>query len=236
MRVLELFKGTGSFGKVFEKYDMEVISVDIMKKFNPTILTDILNLDYKSLPIPDLITASPPCNTFSKLAVSNKTRDWYSLKGLRPSAKLGEDILYKTLEIIEYFLSKNPKLLFVIENPMAMMRRMSPINNFPRTTTYYCMYGCKYRKPTDFFNNFPRGLTLLEFDKTKIDITELRNVVDLPLKVRYMIPPLLIEDIYKSFISQYGEEPIKINFERTENTILERPIKKLLNNNSAITS
>jgi len=106
------------------------------------------------------------------------------------------------------------------------MRRMGIINTFPRETTYYCMYDFKWRKPTDFFHNFPRGLNLLEYDKSKIDTKELINVAKVPLNMRYMIPPKLIEQIYKSFIEQYGEEPVKVSFEKTPNTEWIRPPKK----------
>jgi hypothetical protein len=44
MNVLELFKGTGSVGKVCEGLGHNVVSVDINKKFNPTHLCDIMDL------------------------------------------------------------------------------------------------------------------------------------------------------------------------------------------------
>ena len=43
MKVLELFKGGGSIGKYFEPMpNVEVISLDIVEKYNPTICVDIL--------------------------------------------------------------------------------------------------------------------------------------------------------------------------------------------------
>lgn len=229
MKLLELFSGTGSWGKVFRKHGFEVISVDILPKFKPDIVADILELDYKSLPTPDLILASPPCNTFSRLAVSAKTRDWYSLKPLTESAKEGEKILYKTLEIIKYFLSKNPNLLFVIENPKAMMRRMPIINKFPRETTLYCLYGFNWRKPTDFFNNFPDGLNLKEESSECTKKTF--SVALAPLEERYRIPSRLIEQIYKSFVAQYKKKkPIHVSFNKSNADIIKKGgvISKLL--------
>ena len=43
MRLLELFSGTGSVGKVFKQHGYEVISLDIDNR--ATINTDILNWD-----------------------------------------------------------------------------------------------------------------------------------------------------------------------------------------------
>ena len=72
-RLLELFSGTGSVGKVAKGLPegFEVTSVDINKKANPTILTDILKWDYKQFEPGhfDVIWASPPCNTFSHMVM-----------------------------------------------------------------------------------------------------------------------------------------------------------------------
>ena len=47
MKLLELFKGTGSVGKVAKKMGMIVMSVDILDKYMPDIVADILEWDYK---------------------------------------------------------------------------------------------------------------------------------------------------------------------------------------------
>lgn len=215
-RALELFCGTKSVGKVLDKHNFDVISVDILKKFQPTIVEDILKLDYKSLPIPDLIWASPPCNSFSTLARTAKTRNWWNLEPTHPNAILGTKILNRTLEIIEYFIEKNPNLLFVIENPKAMMRRMPTINTFPRETTEYSCYGFNYRKPTDFFHNFPDNLHLIEpIGEHKKPQKDLINVAKVPLTQRYKIPERLIETIIQEFEKQYQQTPKTINFEKT---------------------
>jgi hypothetical protein len=154
--------------------------------------------------------------------VAAKTRDWYSLKPLHPNAILGTKILYRTLDIIEYLLKKNPKMLFVIENPHGMMWRMPIINTFPRELTNYCSYGFSWRKPTDFFNNFPEGLKLKDPEKYKCDPKKLMNVADQPLAKRYAIPPKLIKDIYKAFIDQYSDKPISVSFQKTKPILLKK--------------
>jgi len=223
---LELFSGTKSWGKVASKHGMDVISVDIEEKYRPTIVADILELDYKKLPVPDLITASPPCNSFSTLARAGRMRDWYTLEPMHPNAVLGNKLLKKTIEIIRYFQKKNPKLLFVIENPRAMMARMPVINRIPRQTTEYCLYGEKWRKPTDMWHNFPGGLGLKDPLKKACDGAGLVPVVEIPLLDRYRIPKRLIETIFRSFDRDYGKSPLPVSLRDSNPILLRRPSKK----------
>ncbi len=48
-RLLELFSGTGSVGKIFKARGWEVVSVDCDAKMQPTIVADIGTFDYKML-------------------------------------------------------------------------------------------------------------------------------------------------------------------------------------------
>jgi site-specific DNA-cytosine methylase len=219
MLLLELFSGTGSWGKVFRKHGVDVISVDKEAQFKPTIVIDIRELDYKKLPTPDIITASPPCNSFSTLGRAGRLRDWYTLEPLHPNAVEGEELLYKTIEIIRYFLKKNPNLRFVIENPTAMMRNMPIMNRLPRQTTEYCLYGFPWRKKTDFFSNFRLNLKDPLVQK-KCDTARLIPVVEIPREERYKIPPRLIEKIYQSFLH---ESPLHISLNKNKPTIRIRP-------------
>jgi len=205
--LLELFKGTGSFSKEAEALGIDIISVDILEKFNPTILTDILQWDYTTIPIPDIITASPPCETFSRLISShkNKVRDYLGdMRPLNAKGELGDKILFKTLEIIKYFLSKNPALKFSIENPRGYMKKMTCMKEEPilyMDTTYYSMYGFSYRKPTNFWSNIIDGLKLKERDiKTETPITS--KVVEVKLTDRYKMPPELCRDILLKLIEK----------------------------------
>ena len=50
LKMLELFSGTGSIGKVFRKHGHEVIAVDVDGRFGCEIQDDILQFAYVKLP------------------------------------------------------------------------------------------------------------------------------------------------------------------------------------------
>tara|TARA_B100000519_G_scaffold3775_1_gene3677 strand:- start:423 stop:1049 length:627 start_codon:yes stop_codon:yes gene_type:complete len=196
--LLELFKGTGSAGKAFKG---KVISVDNEKKYNPTIHTDILKLNYKDLPTPDYIWASPPCSSYTNMALTRakvsrdgrNQRNTDTMKPLTPSAVLGDKLLKKTIEIIRYFSKMNPKLRWVMENPHGSMWKSPHMKKLPKyhtEKTLYCLYGDKRRKPTDFFSNVK--LNLKEGNcGSKVDMAYL-SLCD-----RYKIPKPLMTQIFK---------------------------------------
>jgi site-specific DNA-cytosine methylase len=154
--------------------------------------------------VPDLIWASPPCNTFSTLAYPLKERHVRTAEPYSERAKQGTQILHRTLEIIEYYQRFNPNLVYVIENPKGMMRFDSKITALPhRSTTLYCLYEDVRRKPTDFFNNV--SLSLKDPEQHKCDRAKLVSVVDLPLNERYKIPKKLVKDILVQMVVRYRQ-------------------------------
>ena len=195
MLLLEQFKGTGSFGKVFKKNGYDVISLDIESHFNRSICIDILEWNYKELNIiPDVITASVPCNSFSNAGCLHHLRNYKTMEALKPIAFLGDKLLFKTLEIIDYFLSLNDKLKWVIENPRGSIHKMPCMKDKPYALTHYYLYGSKLNKPTMFFNNFN---LVLRNKKDYPDLYYTELVVNVSLLERYSIPELLIQDIVK---------------------------------------
>lgn len=209
LKILELFKGTGSVGKIAKKMGMTVMSVDVEAKYLADITEDILEWDYKKFYAetdftPDFIWASPPCNTFGVIAYSFAERNTKTATPYSARAKKGTAILHRTLEIIDYFKKQNPNLLYVIENPRAMMRFDKKIQKVPfRDTTLYCLYNDVKRKPTDFFNNV--DLNLKSTDTPCPNKDELVNTLKLPLDKRYAIPPKLVRTILSRMVEKYRE-------------------------------
>jgi site-specific DNA-cytosine methylase len=146
IRVLELFKGGGSITKYCQKHPdkYEVISLDILSKWNPTIVSDILTWDYKQYPPGyfDIIWASPDCTEYSAMlyCVPSRIRDIDKANGY----------VIRTLEIIGYF---DPKVWF-IENPQSGLLKEQPFMEFlPYYDVSYCKYGYEYRKHTRIWTN-----------------------------------------------------------------------------------
>lgn len=210
IKMLELFKGTGSQSKAALQLGVKpenIISVDIDDKWKPTIKADILNLEYKDLPVPDIITASPPCETFSLLIAThkNKVRDYKgNMKPLNRKGEIGDLVLFKTIEIIKYFLGKNPNLKFVIENPRGFMVKMKCMSQPPiryLCEAWYSCYGYTYRKPTHFWSNVPlelkKGKIIEDQVGTKSKKTEM---LSFNLTQRYSMPPELCVSILSQLL------------------------------------
>ena len=160
MKVLELFAGTRSIGKAFEKAGHEVFSVEWDKNFKDIDLyADVGKLtknDVVSLcgGIPDVIWASPDCTTFSIAAISHhrrKNAETGNLDAVSDYAKFCDTVDQNVLRLIREL---NPKFYF-IENPRGGMRKMIWIKDLPRYTVTYCQYGDKRMKPTDIWTNHP---------------------------------------------------------------------------------
>jgi len=209
MKVLELFSGTGSVGAVARERGHQVVSIENDPCFKATYCEDILTFDFTTLETPDFIWASPPCTTFSILTNSHKPRP-RNKDGVAQteSALEGDKLLHRTMYIISYFLAKNPKLFYVIENPRAYMRKQPCLQNVSRSTTSYNHFGFPYRKPTDFFSNFVLDLPLpakKEGDYTlgtgsaapaMKALAQITGVKESPKKAMGRIPPALVHTIF----------------------------------------
>ena len=152
MKVLELFAGSRSIGKVADSLGYEVFSSDLNNFKNIDYVIDILDFDINKIPFkPDLIWASPPCTSYSIAAISHhRPHD----KPLSDFAVKSDLIIKRTLEIIKEL---NPEFWY-IENPRGMLRKQSFMKGIPRTTIWYCTYGDNRAKPTDIWTNNLRSI------------------------------------------------------------------------------
>jgi hypothetical protein len=157
MKVLELFAGSRSIGKVCQELGHPVLSTDIKDFGGIDYVCDIRIFDKNMVGfVPDVIWASPPCTGFSVAAIG---KNWVKGEEFTPkteSAKLGIVLLDATLELIRHYLRINPKLIWYIENPRGKMRkspRLHPTTKVFRHTVTYCQYGDTRMKPTDIWTN-----------------------------------------------------------------------------------
>jgi hypothetical protein len=151
MNLLELFAGSRSVGQVAEELGFQVYSSDINAFDKINYAVNILEFDYKKVPFkPDVIWASPPCTGFSVAAIGHHWsggKEAYIPK--TETAKLGIELVKKTLEIINYY---NPKYWF-IENPRGVLRKLPVVKGLKKHTVTYCQYGDERMKPTDIWTN-----------------------------------------------------------------------------------
>jgi len=155
MKILELFAGSRSIGKEGDNQGHEVFSCDIEQFGDIDYVGDILNFDYSMVPfVPDMIWASPPCTGFSVASIG---KHWGGGKGAyipkSDTALLGIKLLEKTLEVINHYKEIKPDLIWYIENPRGVMRKMKSVEPLLRHTVTYCQYGDTRMKPTDIWTN-----------------------------------------------------------------------------------
>jgi site-specific DNA-cytosine methylase len=200
MKLLEIFCGTKSISKIFEKNGWESYTVDIEKKYNPTECVNILDFQYTKFDKNyfNHLHFSPDCTYMSQMQQS-----WYNrLKGKgenkyiftpeihNEKLKDSDLLLIKVKEIIDYF----NKSTFTIENPYHnkfnnIINRK--ILNYPYEIVDYCMYNYIVKKPTVFLNNF--NLKLKKCNKLHFHTNwKLYNKVD----SRYKIPEELCIEIF----------------------------------------
>lgn len=167
-RLLELFSGTHSVGRVAERLGYEVVSLDRdlpakSKLYDYTsknhIMQDIMSWDYKIYPQGyfDVITASPVCLFWSVLLPTNFGREISRHPGKifnrelleKDIEEIGKPMVKKVREIIDYFKPK----YYWIENPQTG-RMKEYITDLPYVDVDYCKYSdWGYRKKTRFWTN-----------------------------------------------------------------------------------
>ena len=122
MIVLELFAGTRSIGKAFEKRGHKVISVEWDKSFdNIDLYADIGTLTADQIiklcgGIPDVIWASPDCTTYSLAGISHHRRKNLETGNLDPISEYAKFCDKVNEHVIDLIHELKPRYFF-IENP-----------------------------------------------------------------------------------------------------------------------
>lgn len=151
MNILELFAGSRSFGKQAQLMGHDVFSVDWDGHEGISLQKDIGELHARDIPFtPDVVWASPDCTTYTISAISTHRN------GVLPKTEYAgkcDLVNQHFIDLIKWFLLFNPRLVFFIENPRGMMRKMPFMQEFKRHTIWYCQYGDERAKPTDIWTN-----------------------------------------------------------------------------------
>lgn len=112
------------------------MTLDIERKFKPTIIADVCHLPLKHKLEPDILLASPPCERFSVACHS-----WP-----RVGIKKGMEMVGAVFEAVAWLKPKH----WLVENPMGRLRWFI---GKPPITIRLCDYGSPYRKLTDLWGN-----------------------------------------------------------------------------------
>jgi site-specific DNA-cytosine methylase len=191
VKLLDLFCGKKGWSRPFEERGHEVITVDIDSKFRPTLVADVAAIDatwfLERFGRPDLALLSPPCESFSVMALSHN----WEMKGGKPVPRQrGRDVLTLDLEqrrilegaILGLDLVRKAVALvkalgvryWILENPRAMLRTSGILDEYPRHTVTYCQYGETNQKPTDLWGVFPPSLSLSNLHARKATLATFR--------------------------------------------------------------
>ena len=158
MKILELFSGTRSIGKVAESRGHDVYSIDYDEQHHADWHADLEFVTSQDIlerfGKPDMIWASPDCTTYSIAGIRfhrYKDLDTGSLNPVSDYAKKCDRVNKNLLKLIEEL---QPKVYF-IENPRGGLRKMDFMQSLNLYTVTYCQYGDFRMKPTDIWTNHP---------------------------------------------------------------------------------
>lgn len=137
---IDVCAGRGGHSSAFTNTNYEVVTIDIERKFKPTIIADVENIPLKKDLRPEVLLMSPPCDRFTLMS-----NYWP-----KPGIKRALNIVGACLELVPYLQPKH----WCMENPKGRLRWF--IGN-PHNSVRYSDYDQTYKaqKPTDFWGNIP---------------------------------------------------------------------------------
>ena len=139
---LDLCCGLGGFSKAFkDNPDWEVVTVDIERKFKPTIQADVRFLPFRNNIQPEVLLASPPCERFSIAC-----HTWPKIGIMKAMELVGA-----TFEAVARLKPKE----WLIENPQGRLRWFL---GKPPQTIRLCDFGSTYEKKTDLWGSVLLGM------------------------------------------------------------------------------
>lgn len=153
-KIVEFFAGSRSIGKAAEALGMETFSIDWKPYDGIHLVADVQTMAISDVPfVPDAVWASPDCTTYSIAACSTHRNN--SVEPKTDYAKKCDQVNQHFIGLIKEWLAINPDMVFFIENPRGMLRKMPWMQEFKRHTVWYCTYGDDRAKPTDVWTNSP---------------------------------------------------------------------------------
>ncbi len=159
-KMLDLFCGTKSMAKAFERAGWETYTVDWDNQFNPTLCCDVNTLTVEKIielcgGKPDFVHLSPDCSSYSVAAISRHRRKNEKTGNLDPISDYAKFCDKTNTYIIDLIINQLQPAYWTIENPRSGMRKMDFVKGLPRYTTTYCQWGDTRMKPTDIWTNLP---------------------------------------------------------------------------------
>jgi hypothetical protein len=135
---IEFCSGKEGGSQAFKKAGWEVVTLDVDKKFKPSIVADVNHLPLRQKLSPDVLLMWPPCDQFNLMS-----NQWPKF-----GVKDALTIVGSCLEAVNWLQPKK----WLLENPKGRLRWFI---GKPRTTIYYSDYDFNYKaqKPTDIWGN-----------------------------------------------------------------------------------
>lgn len=153
LKILELFAGTRSIGKAFEKHGHDVTSIDIDPKFEDCIIADAYDylLEHGEDGY-DVIWASPCCTTYSVAGISVHRLKASNGRFVIPKDDYALECDINNTKMFNWF-NNHRNILWFIENPRGNLQHMEfavQIEDL-KTELCYCQYGFPTMKPTNIW-------------------------------------------------------------------------------------